>query len=134
MKKYWLLFESAAGIFYMMIMLIAAMVFSLNGQALAMVMAFFLGVWQYGGGLIWIVGGDKRRKNYFFYTSTYLFLLFTGVYLGLVQRFEIATMVTSLTIPPALAIWYQVITCKHYIELEARDKIVEDDNGASQLL
>lgn len=133
MKKYWLLFESAVGIFYMMIMLIAATV-SFNGQALAMVMAFFLGVWQYGGGLIWIIGGDKRRKNYFFCASAYLFLLFTGAYLGLIQRFEIATMVTSLTIPPTLAIWYQVITCKHYIELETRDKIVKDDNGASQLL
>ncbi len=133
MKKALLLIESTTSFIYTLLLITMAIANN-EGRFFALIMLFFLGVWQYGSALIWVICGDSRRRTYFLFASSYLLLSLISVYGEFGKRFETLVYSAFITIPISLAIWYQVITCKHYIELETRDKIVEDDNGASQLL
>lgn len=133
MKKALLLIESTTSFIYTLLLITMAIANN-EGRFFALIMLFFLGVWQYGSALIWVICGDGRRRTYFLFASSYLLLSLISVYGEFGKRFEMLVYSAFITIPISLAIWYQVITCKHYIELETRDKIVEDDNGASQLL
>lgn len=133
MKKALLLIESTTSFIYTLLLVTFAIANN-EGRFFALIMLFFLGVWQYGSALIWVICGDRRRRTYFLSASSYLLLFLISVYGEFGKRFEMLVYGAFITIPISLAIWYQTIAYRHYRSLENDDKVLEDENGASQLL
>ena len=133
MKKAFLLIESTTSFIYTLLLITMAIANN-EGRFFALIMLFFLGVWQYGSALIWVICGDSRRRTYFLFASSYLLLSLISVYGKFGKRFEVLVYGAFITIPISLAIWYQIIAHRHYQSLENEDKVLEDENGASQLL
>lgn len=132
MKKDALLNQNFIGSLYIFL-LIALAISNDSGRVLSVIMLFFLGVWQYWCAFIWIISGDKRRRNYFLWASTYLLLSLIGIYTGLNERFEYLAYAAFVTLPISLAIWYQIIAYRHYQSMED-EKQSADENGATELL
>lgn len=132
MNKLALLTQSSLGSIYILIM-IAWAIPSNEGRFFALIMLFFLGIWQYLSAFIWIVRGDKRRRQYFLWATVYLLFSLVGIYTGLNKRFEYLAYAAFVTLPVSLAIWYQIISYRHYQSMENK-KQSEDENGATELL
>lgn len=131
MKKQILLTQNLLGSFYIASMIGLALINN-EGRFLALVMLFFLGVAQYTGALIWILAGDRRRRHYFLWASMYLALSIFGAYSGLTDRYEKYVIAGLLSMPVALAIWYQIIAYRHYHSME--DEQVVESHDLDDLL
>ena len=132
MKKNTLLTQNFVSSLYILLMIGLAIPY-IEGRFFSLIMLFFLGVWQYWSALIWIISGDKRRRHYFLWATTYLLVSLVGIYTGLNERFEYLANAAFLTLPVSLAIWYQIIAYRHYQSMED-EKQSEDESRATELL
>lgn len=117
------------------ILLILASLVIPGGLLFALILMFFLGVWQYIWGFIWMITGDKRRIPYFIAATLVLGGLFANNELDLFTRnIEEMLNVGLMGISLLLGIWYVVIAYQHHQHLVALEKELQDENGVEQLL
>jgi hypothetical protein len=116
MKQAWLQLELALSSLYILLMIVFA-IFSNEGRFLGAIMLFFLGIWQYGNALIWIIAGDRIRVRYFVSATIFLvFLVFFSnidIDINADSRSEVLAFLFFLLCTLSLAIWYQLNTYRH---------------------